>query len=288
MSGIYLLNKITVYDSKLACIYNINEPQIIYNITTPANLCLLMLINQRDEVIPQRSFFREVWEKHNMAVSANTFYQNISIIRKAFRKAGLENVVITIPRRGLRLSSDIVVEPDISLDKIATQSVELSDKSLSEINATEDNKLYTPEPKINEESHLEPNLTHKSVVFSPLWIVKLFQQHSKSLFFALLAVLITAFYFLVYTSESSKEFFSDYRAIQDINGCSVYILDKNYEYANKIVEETLVREAIRCEKEEVVYFSALKGLPRMSIVQCSQLLSSNPQASCSSTYLVGY
>ncbi|STQ07854.1 putative transcriptional regulatory protein [Enterobacter cloacae] len=48
-----------------------------------------------------------VWQRRGMMVSPNTYYQNISILRKGLKKAGFEtDPIVTIPRIGLTLASD--------------------------------------------------------------------------------------------------------------------------------------------------------------------------------------
>ncbi|WPM85044.1 hypothetical protein QNH14_00545 [Apirhabdus apintestini] len=61
----------------------------------------------------------EVWKKSKVLVSSNTFYQNISILRKGLKRIGIEeDIIVTIPRVGLTLDSqcqirilDCVPEP---------------------------------------------------------------------------------------------------------------------------------------------------------------------------------
>ncbi|MDA2242426.1 hypothetical protein PDN14_29210, partial [Bacillus cereus group sp. Bc222] len=48
-----------------------------------------------------------VWQRRGMMVSPNTYYQNISILRKGLKKVGFEtDPIVTIPRIGLTLASD--------------------------------------------------------------------------------------------------------------------------------------------------------------------------------------
>lgn len=81
------------------------------NINAPASRCLLLLLKNRNDVISREYFLEQVWINHGVFVSLNTYYQNISILRKALKKVGLtEEFILTIPHRGLTLSQNIKIK----------------------------------------------------------------------------------------------------------------------------------------------------------------------------------
>jgi DNA-binding winged helix-turn-helix (wHTH) protein len=76
----------------------------------PASRCLLLLIQQDGKTVARETFFEEVWIKHGSQVTSNGFYQNISLLRRAFKELGMEgDIIITLPRVGVRLDATISV-----------------------------------------------------------------------------------------------------------------------------------------------------------------------------------
>lgn len=76
----------------------------------PASRCLLLLIQQDGNTVARETFFEEVWIKHGSQVTSNGFYQNISLLRRAFKELGMEgDIIITQPRVGVRLDATISV-----------------------------------------------------------------------------------------------------------------------------------------------------------------------------------
>ncbi|WP_337264091.1 MULTISPECIES: winged helix-turn-helix domain-containing protein [unclassified Serratia (in: enterobacteria)] len=82
-------------------------------LNVPASRCLLLMLQRPGVNITQEEFFSEVWEKNGQYVTPNTFYQNISLIRKGIRNAGLRNQVIrTLPKVGLCFTGTVQVIGD--------------------------------------------------------------------------------------------------------------------------------------------------------------------------------
>ncbi|VTM23766.1 Uncharacterised protein [Raoultella terrigena] len=53
----------------------------------------------------QQEFMYNVWEKLGLVVSANTYYQNICLLRKGMKEIGFtRDPITTIPRIGLTLA----------------------------------------------------------------------------------------------------------------------------------------------------------------------------------------
>ena len=71
------------------------------SLNAPTARCLLLLLQNCGKVI-SRDEFRRLYGKHGVVVSQNTFYQNISLLRKSLVKAGLsEDIIITVRQKAL-------------------------------------------------------------------------------------------------------------------------------------------------------------------------------------------
>lgn len=80
------------------------------SLNIPASRCLYLLIQQYGKTVARETFFQEVWIKHGSQVTSNGFYQNISLLRRAFKGLGAEDdIIITVPRVGVRLDATLSV-----------------------------------------------------------------------------------------------------------------------------------------------------------------------------------
>lgn len=110
--SVFIINEDTVFSPqahKLICI-NKDFSHQEYNINVPASRCLMLLIENRGKVVTRDEFLKHVWTENGVVVSQNTYYQNISILRRTLRKAGLGNdIIVTLPHRGLTLHPEVEI-----------------------------------------------------------------------------------------------------------------------------------------------------------------------------------
>jgi DNA-binding winged helix-turn-helix (wHTH) protein len=108
----YIINCEVIYDV-------INNELVPYgdkgervSMNAPTARCLLLLLKSRDKIISREEFLEEVWRTRGVVVSQNTFYQNISLLRKSLASAGLsDDIIVTVRRRGFSLSEQAKVTP---------------------------------------------------------------------------------------------------------------------------------------------------------------------------------
>lgn len=110
MEKTYTINgRITFIPQRGALILIADETKTV-SLNMPASRCLLLLIQQDGNTVARETFFEEVWIKHGSQVTSNGFYQNISLLRRAFKELGMEgDIIITQPRVGVRLDATISV-----------------------------------------------------------------------------------------------------------------------------------------------------------------------------------
>lgn len=81
-------------------------------LSNPASQCLLLLIQHHGQVVEREHFFQQVWLNNGSQVTNNNFYQNISLLRRAFKELGLnDELIITVPKVGIRLSMELAITP---------------------------------------------------------------------------------------------------------------------------------------------------------------------------------
>lgn len=228
-----------------------NTKNVLLNI--PASRCLLLLIQQDGEIVARETFFQEVWIKHGLQVTNNCFYQNISLLRRAFKQLGIEqDIIVTVPRVGVRLDAALAVidcQPD-------TQAPAPVIESAPEAVAT---------ASLPENKRLRPQ-------FSLLWAVT-----------TLLSCL--AIGFAAWQTE-----FNSY--LQNYSPVNVKHSQQCYFFANNDVidhyphEEFSNRNHFECEKYPWIYLTLYPGQARVSVISCRQPFSQWRDNQCLTSYYI--
>ena len=68
------------------------------------------LLNSGGEILARDTLLTEVWDKYGLRGSNSNLNQYLSIVRRALAAYGCENLIITIPKIGIRLNTDIKIE----------------------------------------------------------------------------------------------------------------------------------------------------------------------------------
>ena len=154
----YILNKRAWFYPELhKLIYKSEGYKQVLSLNIPASRCLMLLIENRHSVVSRDDFLEYVWKSNGRFVALNTYYQNISILRKNLRTAGFSNdAVVTIAKKGLILHKNISVEQDKSGD--IYDIINIKTGSEDNINlAVEDEKIDIGTDKVQEAVILSSN-----------------------------------------------------------------------------------------------------------------------------------
>ena len=140
MAHVFLLNSTVVFWPERNVLYAKSDETKRITLSNPATRCLLLLIQQQGQVIERDYFFEHVWYINGAQVTNNTFYQNISLLRRAFKELGLnEELIVTVPKVGIRLEpqlevleqkieeplSDLSVTPSVTPVNTVTKSLRM-------------------------------------------------------------------------------------------------------------------------------------------------------------------
>lgn len=111
MAKLFLLGGAVVFWPERNVLYAKSDETKRLALSNPASRCLSLLIQRQGQVIERDYFFEHVWYINGAQVSNNTFYQNISLLRRAFKEFGLnEELIVTVPKVGIRLEPQLDVE----------------------------------------------------------------------------------------------------------------------------------------------------------------------------------
>lgn len=106
-SGLIIINNEIIFDAssfELKPLGNSGEAVVL---NAPTSRCLQLLIEKKDEVVSRDDFLEQVWLTRGIVVSQNTFYQNISLLRKSLKICGLtDDIIITVRRKGFTLAPE--------------------------------------------------------------------------------------------------------------------------------------------------------------------------------------
>ncbi|CAI1136960.1 Transcriptional regulatory protein, C terminal [Serratia marcescens] len=270
MSNKIILNQYIVYDKSAASLSPVDSPDDVIFLTTPANNCLQILLNNRSEITTQKQLFAEVWEKHGIPINANTLYQNIAMIRKAFRQLGVEDdIIITVPRRGMLVAENVRID-DFSFEEPPPSELSHSMDPAHQVVS----KMFMEEQSDRITTHAE--VPHRKVMRRLL---------TRALYLLLIAAsaIITSYLYREYLNAQSR--FYSYRYLSDYEQCQIYIDSRDENKTKKIIETSIAKAGIRCEDHERIYASFFPGAPRESFILCDgDILKSSTQ--CRSYYQV--
>ncbi|WP_337039487.1 winged helix-turn-helix domain-containing protein [Serratia marcescens] len=274
MSNKIILNQRIVYDKRAASLSDVNSPGDVIVLTTPANNCLQILLNNRSEITTQKELFAEVWEKHGIPINANTLYQNIAMIRKAFRQLGLEeDIIVTVPRRGMLVAENVRID-DFSVEEPPPSELSTSAESVRKMAST---VLIEGENKTQHDEMTVPTEAARNEIKKTVLIIVMY------LLLMTVVAIITSFFYREYLNAQSR--FYSYRYLSDYQQCQIYVDSRSETKTKQAIEMSLAKTGIRCDNHERVYASFFPGAPRESFILCDgDILKSTTQ--CRSYYQV--
>ena len=288
MHNRYIINGTVEFHPATSTLRDLNNHDNVIILNSPASRCLLLLIERIGSIVTQQEFLDIVWTKCGMQVSTNTFYQNISILRKGLKKTGLdEELVVTISRVGLTLASGVYIKKLTSEQQVETSPMSSHSLSFAE---TQLEKKFKTQPPPSSEDDVDALITHKEEVLLPE------RQDTERktecrrrlpgiIVGALLSIiLLLAGYIAVSRyAEGQNQYFSHYDFLRTIEGCHIYLSDG---ITTDKERSTALRRASQfldnCTNYPWVYVTRFPMLPRTSVIRCDRQM--NEPNSCISDY----
>jgi len=110
MSQSFLLGGTVLFIPGRNLLTAVTDNSVQLALSNPASQCLHLLIQHHGQVVERDVFFQRVWLNNGSHVTNNNFYQNISLLRRAFKEFGLnDELIITVPKVGIRLSEELEI-----------------------------------------------------------------------------------------------------------------------------------------------------------------------------------
>lgn len=168
----YIINDEVIFNTNVNRLSPLGENGECVTLNAPTARCLQLLLESNGKVISREEFLDSVWKTRGVVVSQNTFYQNISLLRKSLLKAGLSSdIIVTVRQRGFVLSSDSRIaffsreDEEEDSEKLANVQVISSAAPPQPERKSVDNVYMSSGLKINNNDNKQPSLR------IPVWLL---------------------------------------------------------------------------------------------------------------------
>lgn len=225
MNKKFIINDVVVYHPEQHSLIPLGHSGKETALNIPASRCLLLMLQHPGVNIDKNRFFSEVWENNGQYVTTNTFHQNISLLRKGLRNAGIRaSIIKTIPKYGVRFMGTVQIIEE------GNQHVVPTETHPNEISTALVAKYKPPAKKTSS---------------------AIFLNHLKKIKFLMFFITCTLLLFTV--RSQNGRFIETHVKIADINQCSVYVgrndFTENYsQYLNYLTTQDVV-----CSPGEFIY-----------------------------------
>lgn len=165
----FIINDEVIFDVNMSELRSVNGNGEIINLNGPTARCLQLLIESNGRIISREEFLETVWKTRGVVVAQNTFYQNISLLRKSLLKAGLsKDIIITVRQRGFILATDSVITAVVKTEEeAATQPVATI--------AQEEKRIEADVQQIKTNERHNENASRREGTFKlPTWFILMF------------------------------------------------------------------------------------------------------------------
>lgn len=109
----YIIHSNIEFDTTEYILTSLHDSKKSVKLSNPAGRILEELIKHRntDVLVTREHLFTVVWKAYGLEASHGNLNQQISLIRKTLTAFGLDSsCIITIPKRGLKLSNQIIIK----------------------------------------------------------------------------------------------------------------------------------------------------------------------------------
>lgn len=195
---------------------------------TPANYCLLYLLANRPQIMSKSELIKVSWNDEIQIISDNTFYQMVFNLRQNLVKVGGEAVIVTVPRRGLKINPDVTVEI------------------------------------IDASGHERTGASNNSFSSLPIMTDGFSLRHGSNVFLVMLSGALFVLSGFIYTSEADDPAFYDYRH-QEYKMCTVAY---NEQIGKDNVSSLVIKSGIDCSHKRHIILTQSDNHSRLSAISC--------------------
>jgi DNA-binding winged helix-turn-helix (wHTH) protein len=163
------------------------------------------LLNSQGEILARDTLLTEVWDKYGLRGSNSNLNQYLSILRRALAAYGCENLIITIPKIGIRLNTEIKIERESSPAFVVTE-VQPDEMPAESAFSSQDRPAIRPDPVMADKVVKKSFLSVRQAIFA----------------FVMLMLLGSAFWYFTIGEPGEKNSFMSTIKLQ--GGCEAVIV----------------------------------------------------------------
>ena len=285
-----ILNSFLTFEPDKKRITGRGNPAII---SASASLCLELLIENVGQLVTHQQFYDYVWRRFGTEPASTTLYQNISALRRALYKAGLqEDIIRTMPRKGFLLSPQTTVEKESLSSFSSVSPVSKTDQALSAganripEHGSSDERMTA----VQSEQESEQDTDHVKKIFSysslaEHWILKAFLGSKKLMAVTILFILVVSLWSFFYVRAGLNYNDAVFIYSTDYKGCTVFNNSDGW-LRKEEVKKKIDDLKINCSATPYVYLTAFKHADSLSYFNCEHPLDGRVRANCRSHYYV--
>ncbi len=281
------LNEFLIFEPEKKRITGRGRPVII---SASASMCLELLIENAGQLITHQQFYDFVWRRFGTEPAPTALYQNISALRRALNKAGLqEDIIRTMPRKGFILSPKTTISREITSSPasvpVQAESIQAvrSDENSNFVNTENPLKKTISEEKPDVIQSARKRLTHSFFIKGTrFWSALSFKEPMATISFTLMLFVIVYFFSLRTGMDDENVLFS---YSTDYKGCKIFSKSDALLSTENVLKK-VDQLKIDCRTAPYVYLTAYENADRLSYFSCQHPLDSSLRANCHSFYYV--
>lgn len=269
---IYIIDDQVTYNSDDCTLSHIPSQDTL-SLSISSGRLFEQLLNSQGEILARETLLTEVWDKYGLRGSNSNLNQYLSILRRALSAYGCENLIITIPKIGIRLNTEIKIEREATPIFVAAadQSDEISEECAA---SGQNNQAIQPEPAVADKMAVTPSFTIRQAISV----------------IVILMLLGTAFWYFIARDFAEKS--STMSIFKPEGGCEAVIIQGldvfEQKSLNNQILEILKENNQPCTPGRRIYFDKNPSLTNTSygrtILSACNLNSSGHAVSCDNFY----
>lgn len=184
---IYIIDDQVTYNSDDCTLSHIPTQETL-SLSISSGRLFEQLLNSQGEILARETLLTEVWDKYGLRGSNSNLNQYLSILRRALAAYGCENLIITIPKIGIRLNTDIKIERESSPAFVVTE-VQSDEEPAESAVSSQDSPAIRPDTVMADKVVKKSGLNVRQAIFvlmlillgSAFWYFTISEPAEKSL-----------------------------------------------------------------------------------------------------------
>ncbi|VFS46923.1 winged helix-turn-helix domain-containing protein [Budvicia aquatica] len=105
----YIINNTVIFVENEG-LYFVHSTEVEIKLSSLSSRILCLLIKNKGQPVSRDVIYAFVWEDCGLVPSNTSLNNHLSFLRKAFRDCGIEEFIVTVPKVGISIHSDITIE----------------------------------------------------------------------------------------------------------------------------------------------------------------------------------